>query len=109
MPGARPLRPASEKLSTLNRRHQRNRIPWFNHIISLDPFGSRGDQKMLVPGLQARSLFKQAVEQIIDGCSFRQFNRVRSSPAAELGKILDLNQHSQVFRTPINGKFRYLS
>ena len=40
-------------LPALNWRHQRNRIPWFNHIIALDPLGSRGDQKMLVPGLQA--------------------------------------------------------
>jgi hypothetical protein len=61
----------SGKLPTLNRWHQRDCIPWFKRVFALDPLGSRRDQKMLVPRLQAWSFLIQLGEKILDGRSFR--------------------------------------
>jgi len=64
---------------------------------------------MLVPGRQTRTQLEEPFEQHIDRRSFGQFDRFRPPEITELGKVLNLNQHSQLFKTPINGKFRYRS
>jgi hypothetical protein len=66
------------RLPALNGWHQRDCIPWLDHVIALNPFGSGSDQQMLIPGLQAWRLPKEIFEQALDGCSFRQFDRVWS-------------------------------